>query len=349
MNTESISRLIGLVVFTVIGARVGSTLAFAQAVRFDRDTSALLFALVGMLFGVIMTPWLTVRPIRFVRKLINEEPIEKVLMSAVGLVIGLTIALLLSYPLSLLDDPFGTFAPAAVSLIGGYLGLTMFNVRSKEIVDAFNTRFSRAGARGASSGTRKLIIDTSSLIDGRIVDVAETGFLGGVLIVPRFVLNELHNVADSSDTIRRQRGRRGLNMLNKLQRSEDIPVRIVEEDFEEITEVDNKLVALSLSMGAVLITNDYNLGEVAEAQGVQVLNVNVLSNAVRSIYIPGEVFAIRIFQEGKDADQGVGYLEDGTMVVVENGRSYLDRTISVEVTKLINRNTGRMIFAKPVD
>lgn len=348
MSADTISRLIGMVVFTIVGARFGSVLAVSQSIRFDRDTSALLFGLVGLLIGVIITPWITTRPVRFLRNLINEEPIEKVLMSLIGLLMGLFVALLMAYPLSLLGQPVGDIAPAVMSIVGGYLGLTMFNVRSKEIVDAFNSRFSRVGARSASSATRNLIVDTSALIDGRIVDVAETGFMGGVLIIPRFVLNELHNVADSSDPIRRGRGRRGLNMLNKLQRSDEVAVRIVEEDFEDIADVDNKLVALSLSMNASLITNDYNLGQVADAQGVSVLNVNLLSNAVRAIYIPGEQFAIRIFQEGTDPDQGVGYLEDGTMVVVEHGKRYMDRTITVEVTKLINRNTGRMIFAKPV-
>jgi uncharacterized protein YacL len=160
-------------------------------------------------------------------------------------------------------------------------------------------------------------------------------------------LSELHRVADSSDPLRRNRGRRGLNMLNKLQRSEVVAVRIVEEDFEDISAVDDKLIALALQINASVVTNDYNLNQVANAQSVEVLNINQLANAVRSIYIPGEKFAIRVFQEGKDEGQGVGYLEDGTMVVVENGRRYMDRTITVEVTKLINRETGRMIFAVP--
>ena len=198
-----------------------------------------------------------------------------------------------------------------------------------------------------TGSSRKLLLDTSVLIDGRIKDIVETGFIGGSLILPRFVLSELHRVADSSDALRRNRGRRGLNMLNKLQRSDIANVRIVEEDFEDIQAVDDKLVALALQMDALVMTNDYNLNQVAEAQGVTVLNVNQLANAVRSIYIPGEIFAIRVIQEGTQEEQGIGYLEDGTMVVIEHGQRYMDRTINVEVTKLINRDTGRMIFAVP--
>jgi uncharacterized protein YacL len=267
-------------------------------------------------------------------------------MSIIGVLFGLLLALLAAYPLSLLGEPIGIYAPVAISVIAAYLGLTTFGVRAKEIADLVGGRSGR-GNRGQVVGARKLLLDTSVLIDGRITDIADTGFIGGVLLVPRFVLSELHRVADSSDPLRRNRGRRGLNMLNKLQRNEMVPVRIVEEDFEEISAVDDKLIALALQINASVVTNDYNLNQVADAQGVEVLNINQLANAVRSIYIPGERFAIRIFQEGRDEGQGVGYLEDGTMVVVENGRRYMDRTINVEVTKLINRETGRMIFAIP--
>ncbi len=196
-------------------------------------------------------------------------------------------------------------------------------------------------------GERQLLLDTSVLIDGRIVDIAKTGFLGGTLVVPRFVISELHQVADSSDTLRRNRGRNGLNNLKALQQEGDVPFKIVEDDIESIREVDDKLVALALQMKAAIITNDYPLNNVAQAQGVPVLNINALANAVRSAYLPGETFPLRIIQEGKEPNQGVGYLDDGTMVVVEGGKQYMDRTIRVEVTKFINQPTGRMFFAKP--
>lgn len=346
MSPDFSSRLIGLVVFTIIGLRLGAD--WSDTLSLANEASSFLFGLIGALFGLILTPWITVRPVRFLRRSITELPIERLLMSIVGLLVGLLIALLASYPLSLLNGPFGTFIPAILLVVCAYLGMTAFGVRSKEIVGAFSTQLNKpSAARVAGLSARKLLLDTSVLIDGRITDIAETGFVGGTLIVPRFVLSELHRVADSSDHLRRKRGRRGLNMLNKLQQNEIIPMRIIEDDFEDIQQVDDKLVALAIQMSAVLMTNDFNLNQVAEAQGVMVLNVNALANAVRSIYIPGETFAIRIIQEGRDEQQGVGYLDDGTMVVVENGSNYMDRTIVVEVTKLINREAGRMIFAVP--
>lgn len=345
MTPEFTSRMIGFLVFAIIGVGLGGDLA--EAVSLDVASSQFLFGLVGVLFGLIMTPWLTVRPVRYIRRSISEWPIERLLLSIGGLVLGLLIALLAAYPLSLLDRPFGIYLPTALLILCGYLGLTIFGLRSKEIATSFFSGSGRSATRLVSTSSRKLVIDTSVLIDGRIADIAETGFIGGTLIVPRFVLSELHRVADSSDALRRKRGRRGLNILNKLQQNEIIPMRIVEDDFEDIREVDDKLVALAMQMSGVVVTNDYNLNQVSEAQGVPVLNINALANAVRAIYIPGETFAIRIIQEGSDDGQGVGYLDDGTMVVVANGKNYMDRTIPVEVTKLINSNAGRMIFAIP--
>lgn len=345
MTAEFVSRLIGLVVFAVLGARLGAQTA--EFLNLNVESRAFFFGLVGILFGLIITPWITVRPVKGLRQIINEMPIEKLLMALVGLAVGMILALLAAYPLSLLETPFGGIAPLVVMVVGAYLGTIIFNVRSREILDAVGSRFGRTVSRTPGLASRKLLVDTSALIDGRIVDVAETNFLGGALIIPSFVLSELHRVADSSDPLRRNRGRRGLNMLNKLKRSEVVPVRIIDDDFDDITEVDSKLVALALQLSASLITNDYNLGEVAEAQGVPVLNINLLANAVRSIYIPGETFAVRIIQDGREANQGLGYLDDGTLVVVENGRRYMDRSIEVEVTKLINGPAGRMIFAVP--
>jgi len=345
MTPDFVSRMIGMIVFAIVGARFGAD--SARFLSITPDGGAFLFSLVGFLFGIILTPWLTVRPIRLIRRSITEWPIERLLMSLIGTLTGLSLALLATYPLSLLPPPFGALVPPILSILGAYLGLTIFGMRTREIIDILGARFGKPSGRMAGLSSRQLILDTSVLIDGRIADIADTGFLGGTLIVPRFVLSELHRVADSSDPLRRNRGRRGLNMLNKLQRNDMIPVRIVEEDFDEITHVDDKLVALAIQMTAAVVTNDYNLNQVADAQGVPVLNVNQLANAVRSIYIPGETFAIRIIQEGRDDGQGVGYLDDGTMVVVENGRKYMDRSIPVEVTKLINRETGRMIFAVP--
>lgn len=345
MTPDFISRMIGMVLFAVLGARFG--VDSARSLSMSPESGGIIFGLVGTLFGLIMTPWISVRPIRGLRRSINEWPAERLLTSIGGLLLGLSIALLVAYPLSLLEPPFGTYLPAIVVIVSGYLGITIFGLRSKEIAETLGARGSRNINRAIGASSRKLVLDTSVLIDGRIADIAETGFLGGNLIVPRFVLSELHRVADASDPLRRKRGRRGLEMLNRLQRNDIIPMKIVEDDFDDIPQVDDKLVALAQRLSAVVVTNDFNLNQVAESQGVAVLNINALANAVRSAYIPGETFAIRIFQEGRDDNQGVGYLDDGTMVVVENGKNYMDRTINVEVTKLITKDTGRMIFAIP--
>jgi uncharacterized protein YacL len=345
-TSDFFSRLIGLFVFTIGGARLGA--AIADPLSMPTDGTAAIFGLVGALFGLVLTPWITTRPVRAINQNIREMPIEVFFMTLIGILLGLVVALLMAYPLSLLPVPFNQILPPAFSIVFAYIGFTVFNLRAREI---WSTLADRAGVkRGrifAMQSSRELVVDTSVLIDGRIVDIAKTGFLGGMLIVPRFVLTELHQVADSPDPLRRNRGRRGLVKVNELQRNDIVPVKVVDDDFEDIAEVYDKLVALAIQMDAYLLTNDYPLSKVAESQGVMVLNINLLANAVRSVYIPGETFPLRIIQEGREPDQGVGYLDDGTMVVVENGSRYMDRTVPVTVTKLINSPAGRMIFALP--
>jgi uncharacterized protein YacL len=345
MTLDFAFRLIGMVVFALLGARVGLDIAASSGL--PAQLTSFTFALVGVLFGLILTPWLTVRPVRFISQNVSQRPMDALLLALVGLIVGLLIGLLAAYPLSLLEPPLGSVLPAAVSIVSAYLGVTIFSLRSREFWDLLGERFSVGQSNAHMAGDRLLLLDTSVLIDGRIVDVARTGFLGGTLIVPRFVLSELHQVADSSDALRRNRGRRGLAKLNELQRDADLPVRLVDDDFEGVGDVDNKLVMLAIQMNALIVTNDYNLNRVAEAQNITVLNINLLANAVRVIYIPGETFPIHVIQEGRDPDQGVGYLEDGTMVVIANGKAYMDRTINVIVTRLISKETGRMIFAEP--
>jgi uncharacterized protein YacL len=346
MTLDFAFRLIGMVIFALLGARIGLNVAVPSGL--PSQFTSFMFGLVGVLFGLILTPWLTVRPVRFIGKTISEKPVDVLLLSFVGLIAGLLIGLLAAYPLSLLAPPFGSLLPAAVSIVAAYLGISIFTLRAREFWDVVNERFGTRKPNTQMTGDRLLLLDTSVLIDGRIVGVARTGFLGGTLIVPRFVLSELHQVADSSDTLRRNRGRRGLAKLNELQRDVEVPVRLVDDDFEGVADVDNKLVMLAIQMNALIVTNDYNLNRVAEAQNITVLNVNLLANEVRAVFIPGETFPIHVIQEGRDPDQGVGYLEDGTMVVIANGKVYMDRTINVTVTRLINRETGRMIFAEPV-
>jgi len=346
MTPDFVSRLVGTVIFALLGARLGAD--SASTLGLPIEVTSVIFSLVGVLVGLILTPWLTVRPLRAIRQTINEMPIEVLITGLAGLAIGLTIALLLAYPLSQLQGWTGNLLPPLVSVAAGYLGLTIFTVRSREIWDTVGNVTGGKRRLMFGSGTdRQVLLDTSVLIDGRIVDIAKTGFLGGTLAVPRFVITELHQVADSSDMLRRNRGRHGLSKLNELQRDGIMPFKIIEEDIPGINEVDDKLIALAVQMNAPIITNDYPLNRIAETQGVTVLNVNSLANAVRSQYLPGDTFPIRIIQEGRELDQGVGYLEDGTMVVVEGGKSFMDRTINVTVTKFINRDTGRMYFSVP--
>lgn len=192
-----------------------------------------------------------------------------------------------------------------------------------------------------------ILLDTSVIIDGRITDISRTGFIRSVLVVPNFVLNELQHIADSADTLRRNRGRRGLEVLRILQQEAPIPIQITDMDVSEVREVDSKLVALARELRCPIMTNDYNLNRVAELQGVGVLNINDLANAVKAAFLPGEELDVRIIQEGKEYGQGVGYLEDGTMVVVEDGRNHINKTLNVTVTKVLQTTAGRMIFARP--
>jgi uncharacterized protein YacL len=203
--------------------------------------------------------------------------------------------------------------------------------------------------RGKKNGkvSDKILLDTSAIIDGRIADISQTGFVNGTLLVPRFVLEELQHIADSADTLRRNRGRRGLDILNRLQKETNIPVEISDNDIEGIVEVDAKLVKMARNLHCPIITNDFNLNRVAELQGVKVLNINELANAVKPVLLPGEEMLVKIIQDGKELGQGVGYLDDGTMIVVEGGRQHMNNTVEVTVTRVLQTVAGRMIFAHP--
>ena len=191
------------------------------------------------------------------------------------------------------------------------------------------------------------VLDTSVIIDGRIADICKTGFIEGKLVIPRFVLNELQHIADSSDDLKRVRGRRGLDILNIIQKELDIEVEITEKDFDDIPEVDSKLLKLAQVMNGKVVTNDYNLNKVAELQGVAVLNINELANAVKPVAIPGEEMVAQVVKEGKESNQGIAYLDDGTMIVVEGGKKHIGQTINVLVTSVLQTPAGRMIFGKP--
>ncbi|MEW6717837.1 MAG: TRAM domain-containing protein [Chloroflexota bacterium] len=350
MSIEFVFRIIGMAAFGILFGYWGasfSTLAGGQI-----ELYAIVFGMVGALIGLVLTPYITIRPLRSIRgKLLQQTP-QGLFAGLVGLVVGLLIAALLSFPLSLLPSPFGKVLPFVGVLLFAYFGVALFIIRQHDIVAmlrVFAPGQSGGVLAGGDSKQRKILVDTSVLIDGRIADVVKTGFLSGSLIIPRFILNELQYIADSADNVRRQRGRRGLNVIADLQSDPVMPVIISDIDIEGARDVDDKLVLLARKLRYPIMTNDYNLNRVAELQGVVVLNVNELANAVKTILLPGERMEVRIMQEGKETGQGVGYLEDGTMVVVESGLDYLQRQIRVEVTKVLQTAAGRMIFARPME
>ena len=348
MSTDFIARLIGMVVFTLLGLYGGGWLGKDLA----EQQIIYIFAigLVGALFGLVMTPYLTTRPMRALRAIMGKQAAETLFSGLTGLVAGLLTAALLAFPLSLLPDPFGQILPFIGVLIFGYYGVALFVMRQNDIANILGAVISRrenGTAASWSQSSRTILLDTSVIIDGRVADIAKTGFLPGTLLIPRFVLNELQYIADSPDSLRRQRGRRGMEVLSELQKATSVVVRISDIDVEGVREVDDKLVILARQMKCPILTNDYNLNRIAELQGVPILNINELANSVKSVVLPGEIMAVNVIQEGKEAGQGVGYMEDGTMVVIENGNKYLNREINVTVTKVLQTAAGRMIFARP--
>jgi uncharacterized protein YacL len=346
MSVEFFIRLAGMLVFSIAGIYLGVYLS--RLANGPAQIWASVFAMVGALTGLVITPFLTTRPVRLLRARVRQTSLQTLLAAMMGLVVGLVVAALIAFPMSLLPSPFGSILPFVGALVFGYLGAAVFVLRQNDVFGMMRARAAPSDSSGGSPDNgRSVLLDTSVIIDGRIADVARTGFLPGAMVVPSFVLNELQHIADSGDGLRRQRGRRGLDILNRLQKDNTIAFRISDLDVEGVRNVDDKLVILARQLRAPILTNDYNLNRVAELQGVTVLNINELANAVKAIYIPGESLEVRVIQEGKEAGQGVGYLDDGTMVVVEDGRSHIDRSLAVVVTKVLQTAAGRMIFARP--
>ena len=349
MSSDFIVRIIGMIVLGVSAAYFGGTVGnniFPE----PRIIYTVVLSLMGVLIGLVLTPYITTRPVRALRALLGRIDAQTLASSLIGLIVGLIIAALLAFPLSLLPPPFGEILPFIGVLLVSYFGVAVFVMRQNDIFAVFRDRLPRrrSGEEAETEiSSRKILVDTSVIIDGRIADIARTGFLSGTLVIPRFVLNELQYIADSADGLRRQRGRRGMEVLARLQEEPTVPVQISDIDVEGTREVDDKLVILARQLKAPVLTNDYNLNRIAELQGVPVLNVNELANAVKAVLLPGESLKVDIIQEGKETGQGVGYLDDGTMVVVEDGVDYLSKEIYVTVTKVLQTAAGRMIFARP--
>ncbi len=343
---QTIVRLSGALLGIILGFGLGLLILDRTGDLIDpANRPAFLVAIVvaALLFGYLAIPYATLYPTRWAVGRLSEAGAAEFVLGVVGLLVGLLMGALIGIPLAALGGGLGTWLPVVVSLTLAAIMAGAFMYKREAILKA-------VGGVGPGRGRgvpNKVVVDTSAVIDGRIVDIGKTGFILGALVAPRFVLDELQRIADSPDALRRNRGRRGLEMLSALQKDSVTPVEISEANYPELDEVDAKLVALARDTGAAILTNDYNLNRVAELQGIRVLNINELANAVKAVVHPGEELSVRIIQEGKEPGQGVGYLEDGTMIVVEGGSRFIDTEVPITVTRVLQTVAGRMIFAQP--
>lgn len=297
------------------------------------------------IFGALVTP-LFLRPaFARIQDWARSIRAAQLVLGLIGLIAGLLVGALLSPALFTLPGVGGSIAVFVVTCTMAVLGVAVMVSREEEFAGVLERYL--PGTYVAGSSSHYAIVDTSAIIDGRIADIVATGFVQSKLLVTRFILDELRHVADSADEARRTRGRRGLDVLTRLQKEVPASVVLTDEDFPDVRDVDAKLVRLCRKLSAPLLTNDFNLNRIAEVEGVQVLNVNRLANAVKTVVLPGEEIPVKVIQEGKEAGQGVGFLEDGTMVVVEGGRRHLNEELIVTVTRVLQTVAGRMIFAQP--
>jgi len=340
----------------IAGGMIGYLYIPELAALIGFNEPAWLIPYIGLTLGAIIlflsTFWLVDYITDFIR--VSEEkllktPVQDLLFGSLGLIIGLVIAYLINTYLQGIDFRIvSEVLPLFVMVILAYLGFQVGFKRRNEFIHLFSVPRKDKGKDEKEPLTLKpKILDTSVIIDGRIADICHTRFLEGTIIIPQFVLEELQHIADSSDVLKRNRGRRGLDILNRLQKENAVDVQIYEGDFEDIQEVDSKLVKLTKLVDGILVTNDYNLNKVSEFQKVTVLNINDLANAVKPVVLPGEEMVVQVIKAGKEEKQGVAYLDDGTMIVVEDGRNFIGKTIEVIVTSVLQTSAGRMIFAKP--
>ncbi|MCU0506406.1 MAG: TRAM domain-containing protein [Chloroflexi bacterium] len=343
-------------IIRILGAGLGAIFGLAlltPQLFADREYGGALVAawvVAWAVTGFAVLPYVTIVPATWLVREVQRLSTAEFVAAIGGLLIGLLMGLLLGVPLSALPDPFGIWVPLGVSIILG-LGMMGLTVAKRDdliaAAEAIGVIRRPAPPDGGGSAGPRIVVDTSAVIDGRVADIVDAGFLYGRLVISRAVLDEIQRIADSSDTLRRNRGRRGLEILARLQKDERASVEIVDDANPSIAEVDQKLVALASSLDRLILTNDFNLNRVAELQGVRVLNVNGLANAVKPALLPGEVLRVRVIQEGKEAGQGVGFLDDGTMIVVEGGARLIERDVDVTVTRVLQTVAGRMIFSQP--
>ena len=328
---------------------------FEYVMRYTTDTAVIviLYVVASILSGIIFyisAPRMMDGVHGFFKNIENqltEMPALDILFCVIGIMIGILFAYLLSLIWRTINIPV---LPELLTLTlyglcayyGGHIGLT----RRVELMEGVNARRLRAAGEDCPDSAKPKVLDTSAVIDGRIYDICKTGFVEGTLVVPAFVLKELRHIADSGDAMKRNRGRRGLDILQNMQKDLSQPVVVEERDYDDVDEVDLKLLRLAADLNGVLVTNDYNLNKVAAVQSQKVLNINDLANAIRPVLLPGEEMTLMIIKEGKEQGQGVGYLADGTMVIIESGRKHIGETVELVVTSALQTSAGRMIFAR---
>jgi len=352
MPAKRILRFIFIIAGAVIGYGVYNKFYFIPDSYIYYDILFKIFAIagggtIGFLFSLLFNTKIQCLFSEIICYL-QKIPAQSFAAATIGLIIGLVIANLLAYSLSFIPI-IGSYLPIILSIIMGALGINIGITKKEDIINFFGNfrNFNKTRRKeNIKSFIHPKILDTSVIIDGRILDICQTEFLEGELIIPRFVLAELQHIADSSDSLKRNRGRRGLDVLNKMSKIKKNRVRIVGKDYNEPKEVDAKIVRLAKDIKAKVITNDYNLNKVAQLEGIPVLNINDLANALKAVILPGEELNTQIIKEGKELEQGIAYLDDGTMVVVEDGYKYIGKKVSILVTSILQTPAGRMIFGR---
>lgn len=346
--------------FTGLGFAAGLLLIRTELIAFPSSLEPQLnvgliglSTLIGLVTGVFISPLVmrgSVRLTVFIEQYLQRTPTQDLVAGSIGLIFGLIVSNLMGSFIVLIPY-IGKLLWILLTLLLAYLGLSLFIKKREDLLNLLAS-FPKFGKDRASKSELRMgqfkILDTSVIIDGRIADLCESGFIEGVLLVPAFVLEELRHIADSPDLLKRNRGRRGLDILNKMRKNPDTKIQVYDNNkgLEDIAEVDTKLVKLAQKLGAKIVTNDFNLNKVAELHGVKVLNINELSNAVKPVVLPGEEMVVQIVKDGKETGQGIAYLDDGTMIVVDGGKRYMNQTINVIVTSVLQTAAGRMIFAK---
>ena len=358
---EKIVKLISSIMGIAIGCIVGKvliTLGIRQGIKVFVEPlyTGLILLIVILIFAIIfyfLSSFIYKGMIAIIdgfERNIQKLTVTEFLFGTLGLLVGLVFATLIGVPISRIHFVIGPILFILIDLIGALVGIKIFIKRKDDILNLL-TSIKKNGIRDKKNKHNEKIcpkiLDTSVIIDGRIFDICQTGFVEGPLVIPGFVLNELRHISDSADGLKRNRGRRGLDILNKIQKELSIETQIYEEDFPEIAEVDAKLLKLAQVLNGKVVTNDFNLNKVAEFQGVPVLNINELANAIKPVLLPGEEMKVVVMKDGKEASQGIAYLDDGTMIVVEGGRKFISEEIMVVVTSVLQTAAGRMIFAKP--